>query len=90
MGRKKSPGLPDYGCRNKPDFGDKNASLFPGFGRDSSIFICDDGNKILAAVEDAISTNMPVTVSCYSKGLNSKDELVSEFWITWSLKARNM
>ena len=54
------------------------------------IFICDDGNKISAAVEDAISTNMPVTVSCYSKGLNSKDELVSEFWITWSLKARNI
>jgi len=53
------------------------------------IFVCEDGNKIAVAVEDAISTSMPVTVNCYSKGLNSKAELVSEFWITWSLKARN-
>ncbi|HYK47948.1 MAG TPA: DUF4442 domain-containing protein [Parafilimonas sp.] len=54
------------------------------------IFVCDDGNKIATAVEDAMSTKMPVTVSCYSRGLNSKEELVSEFWITWSLKVRNV
>ena len=54
------------------------------------VFVCDDGNKIAVAVEHAISTSMPVTIKCYSKGLNSKAELVSEFWITWSLKARNM
>jgi len=54
------------------------------------IFVCDDGNKIAAGIENTISTMMPVTVSCYSRGLNSKEELVSEFWITWSLKARNV
>ena len=54
------------------------------------IFICEDGNRIAQAVTETISTKNAVSVVCYSKGLNSNEELVVEFWITWSLKARNM
>jgi hypothetical protein len=52
------------------------------------IFTCEDGNKIAVAVEEAVSTKNAMTVVCYSKGLNSDNELVAEFWITWSLKER--
>jgi len=53
------------------------------------IFVCEDGNKITAVVEQAVSTGNAVNIVCYSKGLNSNSEMVAEFWITWSFKARN-
>jgi len=52
------------------------------------IFICEDGNKITFAVEEAVSTKKAVSIICYSKGLDSDNELVAEFWITWSVKER--
>jgi hypothetical protein len=53
------------------------------------LFSCEDGIKITNAVEEAIATNNAVTVSCYSKGININNELVAEFWVTWSFKCRN-
>ena len=53
------------------------------------IFVCEDGNKLAAAVEETTLTKNAVSVVCYSKGLNRNQEVVSEFWITWSLKARS-
>ena len=53
------------------------------------LFTCADGNKISVAVEEAITTRKPVTVICYSKGFNSSNEMVAEFWVNWSFKARN-
>jgi len=53
------------------------------------LFTCADGNKIAEAVETAVTTTNPVTVICYSKGFNSNNEMVAEFWVSWSFKARN-
>ena len=52
------------------------------------IFICEDGNKMANAVEEALSSMNAVSIVCYSKGMNSSKELVAEFWVTWSLKTR--
>lgn len=52
------------------------------------VFTCEDGHTIAAAVNEAIATNNAVTVICYSKGLNSNNELVAEFWVSWSFKTR--
>ena len=52
------------------------------------LFTCTDGNKIMQAVENAVATGNAVTVECYSKGLNSNNEVVAEFWVTWSFKVR--
>ena len=52
------------------------------------LFTCEDGNKITAAVEDAVTTGNAVSACCYSKGMNSNNEMVAEFWITWSFKQR--
>ncbi|MBS1746725.1 MAG: DUF4442 domain-containing protein [Bacteroidetes bacterium] len=52
------------------------------------IFTCMDGNKISDAVEEAIASGNAVTIECFSKGINSNNETVAEFWVTWSLKQR--
>jgi hypothetical protein len=53
------------------------------------LFTCEDGNKIMNAVEAAMASSNAVAVSCYSKGTNSNNELVAECWITWSFKSRS-
>lgn len=53
------------------------------------LFTCADGNKIMNAVEEAVNTGSAVIVNCYSKGLNNNNEIVAEFWITWSFKPRS-
>ncbi len=52
------------------------------------LFTCEDGNKIALTVEEAITTGNAVSIVCYSKGMNSENEVVAEFWVTWSFKAR--
>jgi hypothetical protein len=52
------------------------------------LFTCTDGNKIASTVEEAITTGNAVSIVCHSKGMNAQNELVAEFWITWSFKAR--
>ena len=56
---------------------------------DTVDFICNSGNEILQAIEKAIETKSPQTIRVASKGFNRNKELVAEFWITWSFKARN-
>ena len=64
-------------------------SLFHKKATGKILFTCTDGNKISTAVEEAVTTGNAVTVSCYSKGLNNNNEMVAEFWVTWSFKQRN-
>lgn len=52
------------------------------------LFYCNDGGKITAAVENAVTTGSAVSVTCYSKGFNNSNEMVAEVWITWSMKLR--
>ena len=51
------------------------------------LFHCNDGNKIAAAVEDAVKAGTS-TIICHAKGFNSNNDLVAEFWVTWSFKLR--
>ncbi len=53
------------------------------------VFVCEDGGKISASVEEAVTSGNAVAITCYSKGINSNKEMVAEFWITWSFKQRN-
>jgi len=53
------------------------------------LFTCEDGNKIMHAVENAVANGLASTITCYSQGTNSDNELIAECWITWSFKSRN-
>ena len=53
------------------------------------LFYCNDGNKIAAAVEEAVNTGNAVSISCYSKGVNTNNEMIAEVWITWGFKLRS-
>ncbi|OYU55018.1 MAG: hypothetical protein CFE25_12905 [Chitinophagaceae bacterium BSSC1] len=51
-------------------------------------FECMDGIAIANAVEAATQTGQGQTIQCYSIGKNEAGETVSEFWFTWSFKAK--
>lgn len=51
-------------------------------------FSCDDGLAIASAVETATQSGQGQTIQCYSIGKNEAGEMVSEFWFTWSFKAK--
>ncbi len=53
-------------------------------------FTCTDGNAIHTAIEQSIATGEGQTVVCRSAGVNEAGELVSEFFVTWSFKARSV
>ena len=55
---------------------------------DTICFTCKDGQIINNAIEEAISTSEGTTVKSHSIGTNEAGEIVSEFWITWSFKAK--
>jgi len=49
-------------------------------------FVCSEGERIAAAVEEAIQAGTS-TVTVQSKGLNKEGEEVASFSFTWSFKA---
>ena len=51
-------------------------------------FTCNDGDKIIAAIEQTIQQNIGTTVQCLSIGKNSDGEEVARFIFTWSFKAK--
>ncbi|HTB53045.1 MAG TPA: DUF4442 domain-containing protein [Ferruginibacter sp.] len=51
-------------------------------------FICEDATIVNDTVAAAISSGEGKTVKCRSVGKNSEGELVAEFLITWSFKAK--
>ena len=51
-------------------------------------FVCEEGMEIKQAIEKAIVQNEPQIIKVRSAGFNEANELVAEFWITWSFKAR--
>lgn len=53
------------------------------------LFSCEDGDAIQAAIDKAIQTGEGQTIVCLSKGKNSANETVAEFFITWSFKAKS-
>ncbi|HNP21066.1 MAG TPA: DUF4442 domain-containing protein [Panacibacter sp.] len=53
------------------------------------VFICNDGLKINEVVEEAIASGEAKTVLCHTLGLNQSDEIVAEFYFTWSFKPKS-
>ncbi|MGB3007264.1 MAG: DUF4442 domain-containing protein [Chitinophagaceae bacterium] len=52
-------------------------------------FVCEDGILFQQAVEEAITTGEARIVKAKSIGRNKEGELVAEFYITWSFKAKS-
>ena len=52
-------------------------------------FVCEDGEIIQKAIEDTIATGEARVVRARSVGKNKEGELVAEFFITWSFKAKS-
>ncbi|MCW3090675.1 MAG: hypothetical protein JWP81_1744 [Ferruginibacter sp.] len=51
-------------------------------------FTCEDGEAINATIQDAINSGEGRSIRAKSAGKNEAGELVAEFFITWSFKAR--
>jgi acyl-coenzyme A thioesterase PaaI-like protein len=53
-----------------------------------TFFTCSDGARISDAVDRAISTATPQTITVRSTGHNADGDLVAEFTFTWSFRAK--
>ena len=51
-------------------------------------FVCEDGELFQKAIEETIATGEARTVKAKSVGKNKEGEVVAEFIITWSFKAK--
>jgi len=51
-------------------------------------FTCTDGELFRKAMEESIATGEARTVKARSVGKNSAGEVVAEFFVTWSFRAR--
>lgn len=51
-------------------------------------FTCEDGDTINALVNEAVATGESKSIKAKSAGRNDKGEIVAEFFITWSFKAK--
>ena len=52
-------------------------------------FICNDGLMIKQTIKDTLSGGQGKTVTAKSTGTNAQGEVVAEFLITWSFKAKS-
>ncbi len=53
-------------------------------------FLCEDGDRIAEAIQNAIRSCEATLVHCNVRALNSDNELVAEMQFSWSFKARNL
>lgn len=51
-------------------------------------FTCEDGKAISSSINHSISSGLPVTYSARTRGVNKSGEIVAEFIIEWSFKAK--
>ena len=53
-------------------------------------FVCDEGDQFQKAIEETITTGEARIVKARSIGRNKEGEIVAEFYITWSFKAKKI
>lgn len=53
-----------------------------------TIFVCEDGELMQKAVEEAIATGESRVVRARSTGTNKNGELIARFFVTWSFRAK--
>ena len=51
-------------------------------------FVCTEGRQIAEAVQKAVDLSAPQTINALSSGYNPEGELLAEFRITWSFRAK--
>jgi hypothetical protein len=51
-------------------------------------FVCEEGDLFQKAIEETIASGEAKTVKAKSVGTNKEGEVVAEFYITWSFKAK--
>jgi hypothetical protein len=51
-------------------------------------FVCEDGNIFERAIEECAAGSEPGVVRARSVGKNANGEVVAEFFVTWSFKAK--
>jgi hypothetical protein len=56
---------------------------------DVTCFVCEDGMKIRHLIGEALQTGEAKTIRARSLGKNKAGEIIAEFFITWSFKARS-
>ena len=52
------------------------------------VFTCNDGDKVIEAIEETIVTKNGTTAECVSIGTNNAGEEVAKFIFTWSFKSK--
>ncbi len=52
-------------------------------------FVCADGELIQKSIEESIATGEARMIRARSTGKNKDGEIVAEFYITWSFKAKS-
>ena len=52
------------------------------------VFTCNDGDKVIEAIEETIVTKNGTTAECVSIGTNNAGEEVTKFIFTWSFKSK--
>ncbi len=55
---------------------------------DKTTFVCEAGSEIKKMIEEAVVTGESRTIRTKTTGRNKEGELVAEFYITWSFKAK--
>lgn len=55
---------------------------------DRTVFTCKEGLAIRQAIEEAIQSGKMQTIKILSSGCNQQNELIADFWITWSFKVK--
>jgi hypothetical protein len=63
-------------------------SRFYKKAKSTTVFTCNDGMQIKAAVDAARNTGAVQTIRVRSEGRNRAGELVAEFWFEWSFKQK--
>jgi len=53
-------------------------------------FVCEDGELFQKTIEETIATGEPKTLRAKSVGTNKEGEIVADFYITWSFKAKKV
>ena len=66
----------------------KNRAIFKKKAKGLVKFNCLQGEEANTAVEKAISSGAPVSISLKSLGTDSSGDIISEFEFEWSLKSK--
>ena len=53
-----------------------------------TLFTCREGQAMKQTIDQAYATSTPQTIKVKSEGYNQQNELIAEFWFTWSFKVK--